>query len=1236
MLIIIIIVNNGGKMDKMKKRCQSLKNPSMLKQRFLSTAIIYAVFSSAVSFSSAAQLVVNSADVTLNGTTSYTDNTNPYDISNGYLLTLDGGSHTVAGSAYNQTIISVQGNDTGLLLKNNAYLNSKDSGSYSTHAKLGANTFLDIQGSTLEMVSNHNNTTFMNMAGGNTVTMKDSNVSMKGTKKSNDFMLLNGGNIDVSLDNTRLAMNAVGNQSRFLLTQADTHVKAINGSYIEMESKGSGNQFMNVTGSNARFTLSDSTLILRTVNSNPSSTGNATFLKIANGAVFESTDSHIAITGNGNNNSLLVIDNGRFSMNGGNLQLTTNSRGTDFITLTKDAVFEISGSGRLTINNLYSDSSSNIYNGIRGIYAQNRATLNLGQEAQINTGSNHNRSSSYAIEIYHTNEGYNTAGNTTLVAEDINLQTHAQDSAGIYVHSLADSSSGVGAVTLNGLNNVITVTGDNTNTIAGTIVNRHKNNAHGIVTGDEKTWGLSGGGTLLTNAMAFSDFHLGDRGSATKGRMQLSTSGFGASGILSRYAGRVDLFSDHSTIITSGDKAIGLIAFGDAKVGANGIGNQRGEIVLEGLGNEIQTSGIESHGVYADAYGGVLFDNIADSVTQHSIHTTGLNAHAVFSANNVLTGGGGRINGVVVRQTSGSFAADQGDILHAEAGVIDATFKGSQLTAEAGRYLAYALDAGTTGSTIDLSGQEGAVFTGQLLADTNSQINMALGHATLPAATPSVWFGSVDSSSTGTVNLNIYSDGLWRVSAPTAISSLSLDRGRVELPAVNLALPSAVSSLTVQDLAGNGYFSLKVPNIVGANGLNLYGNKITVNGTISGQHALLIANDATLSTNGTEMLQIVELNGTGSGYFELNPLTRGSPGQVELGGYVYQFNGTHIVPGVRIGGGAVEEGNNNSATGGATSGRGNSLGNASFYPKVLTSTAKAAANFINTAYLISYIDNQTLLQRMGELQHGEAKGDVWVRGFAGRLDSFGGALLHNFDMDYQGLQVGTDRRLQTEHGSLYLGVAGGYTYGKPNYDRGQGKLMGYHGALYASYVNDDGWYVDGIVKCHRINNKFTVTSLGNELIKGEGRTNGYSLSLEGGKRFYFNRERNGIYLEPQLQISVAHQDGTPVTTSSGLNINLDSYTSILGRGSIVLGYTPADLPFNVYYKTGYVQEFSDNVGYSLNGSHENHKIRGGWWDNGLGITARINKNHSLYLDGRYATGSRFDQYQLNAGYRMTF
>ena len=299
----------------------------------------------------------------------------------------------------------------------------------------------------------------------------------------------------------------------------------------------------------------------------------------------------------------------------------------------------------------------------------------------------------------------------------------------------------------------------------------------------------------------------------------------------------------------------------------------------------------------------------------------------------------------------------------------------------------------------------------------------------------------------------------------------------------------------------------------------------------------------------------------------------------------------------------------------------------------ITSSAMASAGFLNANYLMNYVETQTLLKRLGDMRTSGEFGDVWLRGFTGKLDSFSSGKLSQFDMRYHGFQFGADKQL-SESSPFVIGAFVGQTYGDPNYRKGDGSLRSFNTGVYATYLDNSGFYIDGIAKYDRLKNQFKVRDTANNRVQGSGHSNGIGVSMELGQKFKIN----DFYIEPQTQLSYSHQNGTTINASNGLNVKLGNYNSLLGRASALFGYEyKSDKnSINLYAKTGIVREFDGDTYYKLNNHKESHSFKGNWWNNGVGINAQINQNHNIYLDLESSPGNKFDLLQVNGGYRYSF
>ncbi|QRY77438.1 autotransporter outer membrane beta-barrel domain-containing protein [Pseudomonas sp. PDNC002] len=461
--------------------------------------------------------------------------------------------------------------------------------------------------------------------------------------------------------------------------------------------------------------------------------------------------------------------------------------------------------------------------------------------------------------------------------------------------------------------------------------------------------------------------------------------------------------------------------------------------------------------------------------------------------------------------------------------------------------------------------------------------------------------------------------------------------------------PEHYGSLQLGSLSGAGAFHFYTDIV------NQLTDKLTISdaGGSTGSHSVLVANDGSQSTLGNERIEIIETNG-GSGQFGLY-----EGALVELGGNTYALRKNegdnwelygYTAPPVDPGPtdpvdptppgpdpedptppGPIEPGNPVEPAPPAPG------------PGPGTSTTRAFHAQVHTNYLLSYLDMQTLLQRMGELRYTErdTDGNVWLRTNGGRLHSFAGGNFDGYRLSYQGIQLGVDRRVPVSSGDLFVGAMLGHTEADQSFDEGSGGARNTHVGIYGTWLHENGFYIDAVLKAARLKNNFSVSDTQGNRVKSSGHSTGYSASLEAGKRFSLHREKDSQwFVEPQAQLVYTDQGGFSSRASNGLKIHYDDYDSLLARAGGIVGYelSNAKHKSEVYLKGGYVRELmADDIGYRVNGTpKQSSDFSGGWREAAVGISTRLEGGHSLFMEVGYRDGDNFDQNHANVGYRFEY
>lgn len=545
-----------------------------------------------------------------------------------------------------------------------------------------------------------------------------------------------------------------------------------------------------------------------------------------------------------------------------------------------------------------------------------------------------------------------------------------------------------------------------------------------------------------------------------------------------------------------------------------------------------------------------------------------------------------------------SIVSAQSNGLHVLAADADVALTNGTTMASGVDRLIYAQSYGSSHANMNVTADNNVRLNGNIYADTDSVVTLSL-------ANNSIWQGMTTEATTVAVGQT----SAWNMTDNSSVKNLAMSNdGQV----VFMGTGTPYQRLETVDLTGNGHFVMRTGIVEDL------GDRLSVIGSSAGDHKLSVANNGSAATDGTEVLTVVDTT-DGVAQFALT-------NDVELGAYIYKLrkneNGTdwelYATPGGKNPGQTPEPKPNPGPD--------------------LSTSADASVNMLNVGYLLNFAENHTLLQRMGQLRTNSQDGNVWIRGYGGQFDSFGSQALKGFTLDYTGTQLGVDKQWEQDFGITYFGAMTGLSNSTQRYSGGRGHTKNYHVGLYGGYLDHDGLYIDGWVKYNQMRNHINVIDTAGKNVTGKGHSHGYAFSLEAGQRFHLSEEKSGVYLEPQAQVTVSRQGKTNFTNSNGLRVGLSNYTSVLGRFGGLVGYDVTDsaTPVNFYFKTAYLREFKGDTSYSLNGKKANYSFKGDWWLNGVGTSVEFNKKHNVYIDMEHLSGKRFNQHQLNVGYRFNF
>ena len=278
-------------------------------------------------------------------------------------------------------------------------------------------------------------------------------------------------------------------------------------------------------------------------------------------------------------------------------------------------------------------------------------------------------------------------------------------------------------------------------------------------------------------------------------------------------------------------------------------------------------------------------------------------------------------------------------------------------------------------------------------------------------------------------------------------------------------------------------------------------------------------------------------------------------------------------------------------------------------------------------------DNDTLLKRLGELRWSKNNDGAWGRVINRRLARSG---TQAFDVSMNTLQLGYDRRIPLSFGDIFVGGAIEHSRGTEKYDDGDGSVYMTDGALYGTFKGRSGDYVDVVTKAGKL-----FTHYSSDYSDGGDFENwGFSASAEYGHKFDLGWSWS---VEPQAQIRYSYLWGDDYTSDNGAKIYQDDMDSLVGRLGLLVAKefgTGTENPVRIYAKGSVLHEFlgdRDETLYQDVAMHDSTDLAGTWYSAGVGANVGLSENCSFYVDAERDFGTDIKvQYRIQGGFRFEF
>lgn len=466
---------------------------------------------------------------------------------------------------------------------------------------------------------------------------------------------------------------------------------------------------------------------------------------------------------------------------------------------------------------------------------------------------------------------------------------------------------------------------------------------------------------------------------------------------------------------------------------------------------------------------------------------------------------------------------------------------------------------------------------GDISADAGATANMTLqNQATLT--------GRLDNVRTLAIN----SQARWNMVESASVENLSLNGGSVKFGS-----PTDFYKLSVGNLSGNGTFVMDADFSTGQV------DTLDVTGTATGNHTVLMGSSGSEPT-GLSSIPVIHIAAGDAQFSLLN-------GPVPLGAYSYDL---------------IQQGNNDWYLN--TSSR------------VISPGTKSVLALFNTAPTVWYGELSTLRTRMGEVRMDGGKAGGWIRAYGNKYD-VGASSGVAYQQTQQGLSFGADAPLPIGNGQWLVGLLGGYSKSDLDLSGGtSGTVNSYYVGAYTTWLDESGFYFDGVLKFNRFRNESNVQLSDGKKTKGDYDNNGVGTSLEFGRHI---KLADNYFVEPFTQLSGVIIQGKDYDLDNGLSAEGDRTRSLLGKVGATAG---RNLNINgksvqPYVRAAYVHEFAKNNEVQVNNNVFNNDLSGSRGELGAGLAVSLAQKWQGHVDVEYSNGDKIEQpWGFNLGVRYSW
>lgn len=243
-----------------------------------------------------------------------------------------------------------------------------------------------------------------------------------------------------------------------------------------------------------------------------------------------------------------------------------------------------------------------------------------------------------------------------------------------------------------------------------------------------------------------------------------------------------------------------------------------------------------------------------------------------------------------------------------------------------------------------------------------------------------------------------------------------------------------------------------------------------------------------------------------------------------------------------------------------------------------------------------------------------------------------------FKNKLDGMQIGVDKPFRLEDSTVLVGVFTGFSRSKVSTsDYGNGTVESWHGGLYATWLHDNGFYADTMLKGNRLDNSNNGRMKNGSAARGDYHQNAFTATVESG----FNYEiLPALAVQPYGRLQYARIGSADYELSNGMRADIHSADSFQGEAGALIS-TSFDVNSAVlkpYARLAIVHEFTKENDVTINRTNTvSNDFSGSTGKYGLGLDAQITPLAAFYAEINYLNGNKSETpVSADLGFRVRF